>query len=394
MLHARSSRRAGFSRQAAVVALWGLFLPTSSLSADDSPPLPSLAAVRNAYVEAITSIHSLECQYTLERILTEAERAELPANRYVAFDCELTLSGDRYAHLQVCFNSKRKAILRTWRGYDGARYSHWHESPGSLLEKHQMPTGSIGVERDASVDSLEWWENWLGRKLSSNHIELRDWSLGEQGRIIGWETAEKARCVKVDCPPRQLTGKHPQLGDTQVIAWLDPSHRFLPRRIEVIDGSSPPSKYIYVIETFETVTGHDGKAYSIPKTGMLKSPLVSTRMTTTNVTVNRPVSLATFQPKFPDKTLVQEDLPPNKPREYVVGDAAEREADEAVIIRRQSDEIRKAKQPELSESNVAAPSANPRDAESNHSGWLLRGLGIALCVTAAGMWFRSRRQRA
>jgi hypothetical protein len=383
----------GSGRWGRLIGLAAAFVSWAcSLSADETPPLPTLDDVRSQYIAAVTSLHSVDCRYRVERVLTEREMAALPANRYVAFDSHLLLSGTMRALLREAYNPQGQAITRTWYGFDGKRYAHWTQSLGDPEQWHQMPTGRIGVEHDNYLYDTEGIDRLLGLGLLSGTISLQELLSLKDSHVVGWEDVESYPCVKVVCPDHWMTPKAPDVARMDTTVWLDPTQRCLPRRIEMQQrpGSHPPpySWWAYQTDEFATVKGEDGLTHLFPRLGWFESTSGKSKIEMRSLAANGTIPAIRFQPQFPDLTRVSDSSQNGKMRDYVMGDAKQRSDGELRITRRQDGEVLNTTNGPERSMTVHSPSAAPLEAEPNRWSTIFALLGVILFVIAATILLR------
>jgi len=373
-----------------------LVVCSSSFGMADAP-LPDLETVRSMYIDSVTSIHTLDCHYRVERQYSESEKRKLADDRYVAFDVRLVRHGTRQAVSTEFINPRGDRVTRSWYGFDGGVYARLTESLGDPATWHGLPYGEVRAEVDNNLFSVESIDCCRGEYLHSGTTSLSILFQQDGARVVGWENVDKHRCLKVISPEYGLYPRKPDLVRMEMISWLDPMASYLPRRIrmQTIKGkdNGRASTKSYGVTDFIHVRGEtDGKSYVFPRKGSYESPLERSHIEVVSVVVNGTVSDHEFKPQFPELTLVNEHLPNQKPRSYVVGDAKKREEEQRKRDLRSAAKLKGEKKETVPPKVMSPPSARPAEAGSDSWSWIMRGVGLVLCLLAVGLmiqWSRA-----
>uniref|UniRef100_A0A7C2JYQ8 Uncharacterized protein n=1 Tax=Schlesneria paludicola TaxID=360056 RepID=A0A7C2JYQ8_9PLAN len=360
-----------------------------------SAQVPEFNVVRGGYLESVAGLQSFDCQFRIERTFSEPESRNNDGV-FAAMDVRLLQQGEQQARQIDYYNNRGELLTRAWTGFDGRRFASWEDAAGSLEDKRHLPFGYVKQQPINSLWTLESIDCLLGMNLSTGKLSLKQLFEQPEGRVVGWRNIAGQRCVEVAFPELPIFPDRPQVHRMQVTAWHDPAMGYLPRQIVVRSGDKADKGtfpvWTYRTEDFREVADDAGTMHRFPSRGVLESDLGVARITVTTVRINERLPTESFAPKFPDLTLVREQIPGQADREYVVGDKLLRERLEQQIRERElaaAAERHTAKSPsEL----VAPPSARPGDFRT--AAWKWWPVAIAVALVALAIAFVMKRKQA
>lgn len=375
-----SSVRRALASFSAYAAL-GVGIPIAAPCAE----LPRLEVLRAAYVESATSIRTIRCEMEIgwER-LKPLSSTMVPAgiDPTVLTKVKLIQDGVRVARESEAQSESGQAAVRSWAGFDGSLFASWRHSIKAREGHEQLPQGRIDANLPDDLRDISM-ANLLGTSVFPDESLQR--LLDREGvRVVGFEEVNGNKCVKVDLAPYAAYQKHPDLR-LQIIAWFDPAHGYLPRRLRfvnplVVKASDQQIKGEITIQDFQKMPIDSTRFVWLPVAAVqINSGLTQYRVRVSNVVVNETVPDDVFRPVFPFGTYVLEQRAGQPDKRYFAGgDAGAKHYEEL-----QKESIKKQQQ-----AKTAAPSTNVvsnDSARNNQVSWLTRSLrwAGAICMAIA-----------
>ncbi len=164
-----------------------IFTLLFSQSLGAEPPAPSLATLRNTYVQAVTSIHTLDCRFKAVRDDADEQIHERGERAIVAFEYQLLRRGNMRAVLTSRLAGGGEVKSRHWVGFDGKLYATWTERAGKLEKPQDLPFGRVESEINNFLYPSEAIDRLLGNDLCTGCISVAD-LLQRDGVVVGpWE---------------------------------------------------------------------------------------------------------------------------------------------------------------------------------------------------------------
>lgn len=296
-----------------------LFVAGAELWAEEA--LPELEIVRSSYIQAVTGIRSIDCQFTTKKIGdTRKHSGQDEHGSILVYRVRYARDQRRRMVSRESESKAGKTGLRTWAAFDGKSYASWAESLMDNAEQgYFAPWGRISPETPSDLNFPETIDQFLGHRLGGGEVSLDRLIMGRETRIVGWEVVGGHRCVHIELPQHAPMAKNPN-HVWKTDAWLDPEVAFLPRRIFMSSVRNGKMTREVVIEEFERFEGGGERDFIfLPKNAVWMGGGITRRTTLEKAVVNQPLSDALFRPEFPIGSLVHVTIPGQPDRTYSVG---------------------------------------------------------------------------
>ncbi len=370
--------------RAIVVGCFGC-LPCAVLTAADSDPaaLPGLDAVISEYVQAVSSLRTIDCTYRIDiKPLEPKPDDEKPMKamdvRFVrdGLKVAMRVSGESGAEKKLIEGNKS---IEMWVAFDGEKYSEWSESRAvDAANGYWPPRGVITAEAPTMMKAIHNMDTFLGKRMVIGPMDLESLLKRSEARITGWDKISGNLCLRVELGEHSRSAKDDSLR-AHTVVWLDPKHSCLPRRmLSTFVGKTKRTLEIGV-DTFESVADGGGSGVLwLPKTGfVINSTMTRSDFQFHSISINHPLSDYEFIPQFPQGAWVGETVAGRPNTRFLVGTKEfRRTLDERATLPLETKVI--------SATEVAAArqlSARPQAASGIW--WFISAGGIALLLVAA-----------
>lgn len=339
-------------------------------------PVPAIETIRNAYLAAITSIFTLDCEMSLDFELIKPDPLNSPDTIYTSASVHLWRKGNWRALQVESMDGNHAPATVVWYGFDGSHYGRWTKSLRPSDQQDWLPGGVIQTEKDNDLYEYFTIDRLTGETLSAGDLSLGRLLSDPGAIIVGRKVISGVACVEVTFPRHMVGRKYPQLKTVQTTAWLDPAHGYLPRLIrrEIYpeEGSKSPRLFEFETTGFRTVVGLDQRQYTLPSTGEYRNSVAKTRLRLINAAVNGPLEDRFFKPEFPAMSEVVRTLADQPTDRFIVGDPSEhKRAHDAIVAK-----VQQRESPKSSSISAPAPSARPRTSP----GWGWLRFAVALLI--------------
>ena len=364
-----------------VVVLLLLSLPCAALSAADSTPaaLPSLESVISEYVQAVSSLRTIDCKCHINiKPHTADPNEEAPMT---AMDVRFVRDGLKVAMRISGDTGLGQKAIDMWVAFDGEKYSEWSASSAiDATSGYFAPRGVITSEEPTLMNAIPTLETFLGKRVGGGPMDLESLLKRAEARIIGWETVAGNPYLRVELGEHSRTAKNMSLLSHTVVL-LDPKHSFLPRSIVTTHPGKTPRTKGVVVEEFEAVPVgiSNGVAVWLPKTGSVTNSASRRDFHFDAFFVNQPLGNSEFAPHFPQGALVGQTLAGQPESKFLVGTPEYR-----------NELTNRATLPDSSPAKTLAPAEavatrqlSARPAPQNVIWWIICAGGMMLAIIAA-----------
>lgn len=285
----------------------GIVFAAYCSSANAEPPLPSLDEIRAHYDLALSSIQTLQYKADIK-----IERSGVPLVEDPITNIAAELIRDN--HKQAIRTTSR-SLSGDYLGvnesvFDGLKYSSFTQNTSpNADELHSVAQAIISNDPPAVWRDVWGVEKFQGCLLWGGEKGLLDLLTNRDARINGWDDVGGSTCVRVTFPEYAPLARSVKRR-VRTIAWFDPAHSYLPRRIRIDAVPLPSDKREdfreIEVQRFEQVTDQTQPDQTLwmPTAGFSQNPLTTFRAQMSNIVLNAPIPTARFAITYPDGTLI------------------------------------------------------------------------------------------
>ncbi len=365
-----------------LVVLLLLCLPYVALRAADSTPatLPSLEAVISEYVQAISSLRTIDCKCHID-IKPHAvdPNEETPMT---VMDVRFVRDGLKVAMRISGETGVGQKAIDMWVAFDGEKYSEWSASLAvDAANGYFAPRGVITSQEPTMMNAIPTLETFLGKRVGGGPMDLESLLKRDEARVTGWEEVAGNPCLRVELGEHPRTAKSMSLHSHTVIL-LDPKHSFLPRSIVTTHPGKTTRTKAVIVDAFEAVPDRssNGAAVWLPKTGSITNSASRRDFHFDAFIVNQPLGNSEFAPQFPQGALVGQNVVGQPESKFLVGTSEYRKelTDRATL-------------PDISPAKaVATRPLSARPTSQNVSWWVIGAGGMIVVIITTIVRYRLR----
>jgi len=357
-----------------VLAVHSLILP-GPVMADERMPIELLAAAVEQQLSSITSL-DVEYVYTWEpdELLVQHRGAKTKER-----EAEWAEQGDwRLLEEFLPTSPRRLAAAHVFDGEKG-----YHYNVPSRPGRAEMPprlhiSGEIGAAYQVAVIPAYL----IGRRLSSTDLSLFDAMRLTTAVEVGAEAIDGNDCYRVEV--KFSTRGQP----LKLVAYLDPSHDYLPARIAMAYDtdelrSKGPHQVWDMTDFMRVRDAADGKERWFPRVATLTQAIGGTYvLLMKSVKINETLERKHFRVDVPDGTIVTDSFAPEGQEQWVVGGPAAAQR----LVKRAAEQVKSALK---QNANTDVTEIDARPLRRSRTRWLLAGVFVAFGA-AVLFWIRSR----